>query len=403
MKKRILVVEDSKTQAEKLRRTLEASGFEVFVAEDGVRGLAAARIAHPDLIISDVVMPNMDGYEMCEQLKQEDDLRHVPLALHTSLSDLEDVIRGLEAGAEYYLTKPYEGEKLVQKVESVLEWQVRPERADPDDGIEVMVSGKKHVVHAERHQILTLLLSTYETAIEHAEQLRKTEAELKEFAEQLEQMVEERTAELHREIQERQQAEDQLRKALEGTVAAIAQTTELRDPYTAGHQRRVARLACAIAVEMGLPEDRIVHLRLAGLLHDIGKVALPAEILTKPTRLSAIEYEIIKEHSQSAFDILSPIAFDPIVAEVVLQHHERLDGTGYPQGLEDEAILKEAAILAVADVVEAMASHRPYRAAVGLEKALEEIARNSGTLYDPEVANACLAVFERGDFSLDEQ
>jgi putative nucleotidyltransferase with HDIG domain len=183
-----------------------------------------------------------------------------------------------------------------------------------------------------------------------------------------------------------------LRQMLYGTVEALSRMLELRNPYTAGHQMRVARLACAIAREMGWAEDRVEGLRLAALLHDIGKMAIPAEILTAPRRLTEPEMQLIRLHPVLGFEVLKGIEFPWPVPQAMLQHHERLDGSGYPNGLRGEAIIPEARILGVADVVESMASHRPYRAALGMEAALEEISRNSGVLYDPQVVEACLAV-----------
>jgi len=204
-----------------------------------------------------------------------------------------------------------------------------------------------------------------------------------------------------RAVEESQRSHQRLRKTLDGTVRALSRLTERRDPYTAGHQERVAELACAIAREMGLSEDRIGGLRVAGLLHDIGKTSVPAEILTKPTVLTEFEFGVIKGHVRVAYDILSEIDFPWPVAEIVLQHHERLDGSGYPQGLKDDEILLEARILAVADVVEAMSSHRPYRPARSLAEVLEELERGKGTLYDPEVVEACLRLFSEGSFSFE--
>jgi len=182
---------------------------------------------------------------------------------------------------------------------------------------------------------------------------------------------------------------ERLRNAIEETVQAMALTVETRDPYTAGHQQRVAELACAISREIGLSEDRIDGIRLAGVIHDIGKVYVPSEFLSKPTQLSVLEFAIIKQHAQVGYEILKGIDFPWPVSEAVLQHHERNDGSGYPQGLFSQDILKEAKILAVADVVEAMSSHRPYHPALGLETALEEINQHKGLRYDPEAVNAC--------------
>ena len=205
-------------------------------------------------------------------------------------------------------------------------------------------------------------------------------------------------------ITERKQADNEikvsfekLRKAMGGIIQAMALTVEVRDPYTAGHQRRVADLARAIAQEMGLPEDQVDGLRMAGIVHDLGKIGVPAEILSKPAKLTNLEFSLIKIHPQVSYDILKDIDFPWPVAEIVLKHHERLNGSGYPKGLKRDEICREAQILMVADVVEAMASHRPYRPALGIDKALEEISQNKGILYDPEAVEVCLRLFrEKG-------
>ena len=185
---------------------------------------------------------------------------------------------------------------------------------------------------------------------------------------------------------------DRVRRTLEGTVTALATAVETRDPYTAGHQRGVAQLACAIAEKLGFSPDRLEGMRVMGFLHDIGKIAIPAEILSKPGRLSEYEFNIVKFHSQVSYDILKEVDFPWQVALAVLQHHEKLNGSGYPHGLMGEDIIVEARILTVADVVEAMASHRPYRASLGIDQAIEEITQKRGVLYDPEVVDACLTV-----------
>jgi putative nucleotidyltransferase with HDIG domain len=200
---------------------------------------------------------------------------------------------------------------------------------------------------------------------------------------------------------ELQRSYNQLRETFIATVNALASTVEMKDPYTAGHQQWVTRLACAIAREMGLSEEQIEGIRMAGLIHDIGKINIPAEILSKPGQLSEIQYNMVKIHPQVGCDILREIKFPWPVAQIVLQHHERMDGSGYPQGLSGDEIILEARILAVADTVEAMSSHRPYRAAHSIERALEEISRESGTLYDPDVVDVCLRLFEKG-FQFDQ-
>ena len=192
-----------------------------------------------------------------------------------------------------------------------------------------------------------------------------------------------------------------VRKALDETVKAVTKIAEMRDPYTAGHQRRVTELALAISREMDLPQEQIEGLNVAGLLHDVGKIAVPSDILNKPGRLSEGEFIVIKSHPQVTYDILKTINFPWPVANIAYQHHERLDGSGYPQGLKGKNICLEAKILSVADVVEAIASHRPYRPALGIDKALEEISKNKGKLYDPDVVDVCLQLFNRKGFEFE--
>jgi len=187
-------------------------------------------------------------------------------------------------------------------------------------------------------------------------------------------------------------------RAMRDTVRAMAKTIEMRDPYTAGHQRRVTRLAIATAKEMGLSEDQIEGLRVAGSLHDLGKIYVPAEILNKPSRLTEVEFALIRTHPRVGYEILQGIHFPWPVAQIVHQHHERMDGSGYPSRLSGEDIPLEARVLAVADVVEAMASHRPYRPALGIEPAIQEISTKSGQLYDPDVAAATVKLFTDGTF-----
>jgi HD-GYP domain-containing protein (c-di-GMP phosphodiesterase class II) len=228
----------------------------------------------------------------------------------------------------------------------------------------------------------------------------------------LEDLVGRRTAELvrtneqlRREVEHRKHAQKELQASLGrltgiigGTVMAIAAMVEKRDPYTSGHQARVAELARAIGRELGLPADRLEGLYIASGIHDIGKISLPAEILSKPSQLSSIEMSLIQAHAQAGHDILRMVDFPWPVAAIVLQHHERLNGSGYPQGLAGDSILQEARIVGVADVVETMSSHRPYRPSIGIEKALEEISAHRGELYDPATVDACLKVVREKRF-----
>jgi len=212
---------------------------------------------------------------------------------------------------------------------------------------------------------------------------------------------------LYRDITERKRMEEErdrvfqrLRETLGTTMKVAVRVVEMRDPYTAGHQRRVADIARAIAVEMSLPAEQIDGLRYAASVHDLGKVAVPADILTKPSVLTAPERALIQIHSQTGYDILKDIDFPWPIARMVLEHHERIDGTGYPNGLSGEKLLMESRILAVADVVEAMALHRPYRPALGLDAALQEIEAGRGRLYDAKVADICLRLFREKGYIL---
>jgi PAS domain S-box-containing protein len=194
---------------------------------------------------------------------------------------------------------------------------------------------------------------------------------------------------------------DNLRHAISTTIQVLNLAVETKDPYTAGHQRRTTDLARTIATEMGLPPEKIEGIRMAGSIHDIGKISVPAEILSKPTKLTAIEMSLIRVHAEQGYEILKDVVSPWPLAEIVYQHHERMDGSGYPRGLKGDEIIPEARILAVADVVESMASHRPYRPALGVGAALEEIEKNAGTLYDRDVAEVCLKLFREKGFRFD--
>ena len=222
------------------------------------------------------------------------------------------------------------------------------------------------------------------------------------------QILEELAADLAHGIQavrtrvERNRYLSQVGQAMRGTVAALARAVEMRDPYTAGHQQRVAALAAALGRAMGLSEQMIEGLYFGGMIHDIGKIAVPAEILNKPARLTSIEYQLIQQHAAFGRQIVAELEFPWPLAEMIVQHHERIDGSGYPHGLRGEEMLLESRILAVADVVEAMSSHRPYRAALGMEMALAEIEEGKGRRYDPLVVDACIQVIRDAGMTLPE-
>ena len=242
----------------------------------------------------------------------------------------------------------------------------------------------------------------------------KAERQLLALHSDLEALVEKRTAELVQsnkllkiEIDNRKRMQleiqhnfENLKKVMNATVQAITTTIEKRDPYTSGHQQRVADLSRTITREIGFSENEIEGIYIAAAIHDIGKISIPAEILSKPVQLSDIEISLIQAHSETGYDILKGIKFPWPIAEIVLQHHERLDGSGYPRGLAGDDVLMAARIIGVADVVETMASHRPYRPSMGIDKALEEITQNRGVLYEPLVVDACLKIFNNKEFQL---
>jgi putative two-component system response regulator len=339
---KILIVDDEEAIRNVLRRILEAKGYSCVLAASGAEARERLKENNCELVLCDIRMPGESGLDF----------------VRYALSEYPDTAAVMVTGVDDPLIA---GEALLI---GVYDYLVKPLQPNP--------------------VIITV-----------ANALRRRELELADRAhrEDLEKIVVERTATL-------QNTTEKLRKALDGTVHALALTVEMRDPYTAGHQKRVADLASAMARRIGLSRDRIEGIRMAGIVHDLGKISVPAAILNKPGRLTQNEFNLIKDHSQVGYDILKDIEFPWPIAQMVLQHHERMDGSGYPQGLSGEDILLEARMLAVADVVEAMASHRPYRPALGIDKALEEISRNRGVFYDPEVVDTCLALFTEEGFKL---
>jgi putative two-component system response regulator len=334
----ILIVDDEPAIRTTTEKILQRAGYETTVAVNAADALAALETGEMDLLLSDIIMPGMDGVAlMARALELRPELKVI---LITGEPTVDTAAAAVRAGAFDYLPKPV---------------------------------------------LRAALLKT----VGDAARFKALEDKNRRYQRDLEEQVATRTA--------------SLRRTLLGTVEALASALEVRDPYTAGHQRRVAHLAVHIADLLGFEKERREGLRLAGLLHDIGKLHVPAEILAKPTRLTAAEFALIKDHSRAGWNILKRVDFPWPLARMVLQHHERLDGSGYPDGIAGDEILPEARILAVADVVEAMASHRPYRPAVGLAAALEVIQRGRDVHFDAEVVNAALAVLhEKGEVLLSE-
>ena len=342
-KESILIVDDDEGTCRTLSLIFGKKGYETETAGTGQEALEKAQRRFFNVALLDIRLPDMEGVELLAPL----DRMHpdMMMIMVTAYASLETAVRALNEGASAYITKPLNMDEVLAAVREALEKQ------------RLLMENKR----------------LYEEAKRELAKRKRAEEELKRYSEKLQELLEEVTQ-------------------------AIALTTELRDPYTSGHQQRVTQLACAIAKGMSLKKEVIEEIRVAGTLHDIGKMYVPAEILTKPGKLTELEFDMLKTHPKASYDILKTIEFPWPIASIVLQHHERLDGSGYPSGLPAKDILLEARILGVADVVEAMASHRPYRPALGIDKALEEISQKRGRLYDPEVVDACLKLFTRKRF-----
>lgn len=503
---KILIVDDIKKNLFFLETILKDSGFEVESAANGAEALEKLHANGFSMIISDILMPVMDGFQLCRKVKKNEELKNIPLIFYTATyTDKKDEEFALKIGAAKYIQKPAEPKELIKIIQDTIK-DVEKDKIDPkklklDNEKEIFKLYSERLIHklekkmfdlereiTERKQVEELLNQqthdlgervkelnclyevdelarkkglTLEEMLKKAVQLipsswqypeitegcitfedkkyktknfKKTEwmqradiiinnqktglievcyleektksyegSFLKEernlinaIAKRLEQTIEKKRAE---EMLLKRTAK--LRKALDGIIHTIALMVETRDPYTAGHQKTVASLASAVAKEMGLSKDQVEGILMAGTVHDLGKISVPAEILTKPTRLTENEFNLIKDHSQIGYDILKDVDFPWPIAQMVLQHHERMNGSGYPQGLQGKDILIEARILCVTDVIEAMSSHRPYRPALGMDKALAEISKNKDILYDPKVVDACLNLFKKKDFKLE--
>jgi len=338
----VMIVDDEESIRFTAAEFIKREGHVVYEANNAHEALALlANEKDIGIIFSDILMPQMTGVQLLEQIHELNP--EILVIMMTGEPTVTTAAESLRHGAFDYLLKPVTKTDILQ------------------------VLGKAIRVK------------------ELQDERRRLAAENRNYQDHLETLVSERTEALSASIL-------QLEAMLDGITRALGGTIEARDPYTAGHQKRVATLACAIGRELGATSDEQRCLHMAGLLHDIGKIVVPAEILAKPGKLTHVEFLLIKEHPEASYHILSEIIFSMPVAEIAWQHHERYNGSGYPRGLAGDAILPQAAIIAVADVVEAIASHRPYRPALGLPAAIEEIRSQQGILYDPDVAGAFLSL-----------
>lgn len=480
---RILIADDNVDWLASLKEVFSQEGYEVDAVSNGVEALAAAERNPPDILFTDLLMPEMDGFTLCQRIKAKPELADVPVVFCSGYFHERDQKRLEEAlGVAHFVRKPAELDKILNLVNSIIGGE-RPAAAPKQPNLEnqgalqeiyntTMLSkltGMVDMLHEERQTYKDLLLRFnsltdsasdaiiiadnrgaicyWNKTAEDFFQYGREEAmrqplsmivpgdrqgadggleflkpeEAKSMGDYFELNVcrkdgsqfpaeishsswQEKEGEpfhslILRDVTARKALEEQLRRNLEAFLRAVAKFVEARDPYTAGHQRRVGGLADAIAKHLNLDEKVCEGVHFGALIHDIGKISVPAEILSKPSRLSQAEYSLIKTHPSTGFEILDDIDFPWPVAEMVHQHHERLDGSGYPRGLSGDDIMLEAKIIAVADVVEAITSHRPYRPALGLEQAMEEIKVNRGKFYDPVVVDACIDVLS--DFSFD--
>lgn len=357
----ILIVDDEESILNAFKRILADEDYEVHVAQNGSEGLEKLRTAKKpySLIISDQRMPEMSGVQFFTQAK--DIFPDAVRILLTGYADSDAIIEAInKGGVHLYFTKPWHEEEILLHIKQSL------------SKVEVLADNKRllDMVKDKNKELMVLNKSLEKKALEKANDLLIQTEKLKESYKKS-QLI------------------------LDGIVKTLSKIIETRDPYTAGHEDQVAKIACKIAREMKLPEDQISFIHIAATLHDIGKMSVPSEILTKPSVLSNLEREIIKTHCKVANDVLKNIDFPYPVAEIIYQHHERMDGSGYPRGLKGNEIAMEARIIGVADVIDAMASYRPYRPALGVQAAIDEIVKNKGITYDSVVVDACLNVYKR--------
>ena len=334
----VLIADDNKSNIALLERALKKE-YRLGTVQNGLEAVDYAEKHHPDLILLDIMMPEMDGFEVCLQLKADFKTKDIPVIFLSAIDEASNKTRGFDLGAVDYITKPFHLMEVKSRVQAHLSLKEARERL-----------GAQNII--------------------------------------LQQQVGEKTV--------------QLQKMLEATVHAIVLSVESRDPYTAGHQQRVSRLAAAMAHKLGLAAEQIDTIRLAGDLHDIGKIRVPSSLLNRPGKLLEVEHQLIRIHPQVSYDLLKDIPSSQPFARIVLQHHERLDGSGYPQSLLSKDILYEAKILAVADVTEAMSSHRPYRPSLGIDYTLKEISQNRGKLYDSNAVDACLELFRKEHYDFEQ-
>ena len=439
----ILVADDDKSIRETLQEAMQHVGYRCSIASNGREALTILEREPVDVIITDIIMPHLDGIELTKIVKKKYD---TDIIMMTGFVKEYTYLEIIDLGVSDFLEKPVSIQELIIRLKRVLR-----ERAilSEQKKFEFIVNTAKELIALVAKDYTCEVVNTAYCQIQ-----KKSKEEVigqkifniwgeDIFKESLkkhfdfcfkgmevhdEQNIPSSSQEpryfnvvyypyssdgksishavvVSHDISERKQAEEQLRltmdhlrNAMEAIIQTLALTVEARDPYTAGHQKRVADLAVAIAEHMHLAEDQVDGIAMGGAIHDIGKIAIPAEILSKPTKLTEVEFSLIKVHAQAGYDILKDINFPWPIARMVFEHHERMDGSGYPNGIIGNSMLLDSKILAVADVVEAISSHRPYRPALGIDAALEMISSKSGACYDADVVKTCLMLFNEKKF-----
>jgi|GEM_PF-1489291 len=446
----ILIVDDQEFVRKTVAEALGTEKYDMLEAEDGQRAVQLFLERSPDVILLDAIMPKMNGFEACRFIREAEKgvKTPTPILMITALGDVDSIDEGFIAGVSDFIQKPFNIDILRRRLELLIKQRDSDEKLrKSEERFRLMAENARDCIvmvrlKPFRYEYISPVIETitgYSVDEFYNEPNLLGRIIYNRDAAKLEKMMDDGISEhqlyeirlmhkkghlvfvesqvvpvvanknvvglqvISRDITQRKKDEmrrrlESTKKALFETVKALSSTIEIRDPYTSGHQNRVAELAVAISKEMDLDNPQVDAVQTAALLHDIGKITVPAEYLSKPGELTEMEFNIIKYHPVVGYEILKPIEFHRPIAQIVYQHHERIDGSGYPLGLAGDEILLEARIISVADVVEAMSSHRPYRAALGLEKALEEITDHLGNRYDEAVGRACLSVFEKRDF-----
>lgn len=451
-KPQILVVEDEGVVAMSIQNMLDRLGYGVSgVASSGNEAIKIADEKKPDLVLIDIMLNgDMDGIKVAKKIHNH---FNIPVIFLTAYADEETLQRAKITEPFGYILKPFDERELRSNIEMALYKNKMEKKSKERENwlSTVLDSINEAVIATDKEGLVTFMNSAAESLTElnlkyvYGQDFEKTfniisskrlylpkkdskiSPARKEMNPCLNQaiLINKRRKEIPidqsyapirdhkgnilgsvlvlRDNSEKKNAEkklrqsyEKLRKAFDGTIQTISFIMEKRDPYTASHQRRVSQLVLVISESMGFSKDQIEGIHTAARIHDIGKILLPSDILNKPGELTELEYNMIKTHPKIGYDILKTIEFPYPIAQIILQHHERMNGSGYPQGLKGENILLEARILGVADVVEAMYSYRPYRAALGIERALREISQNKRRLYDPDVVDTCIKIFKKG-------